>query len=194
MLIQDFLREGGHNFCLVNTEILFLLWNHNRPRLICRKLIVKCFILDSNTWSCCFKNLGVRHVDLMGVGPGPLGGGASSLNQHQFLTIIGSMSWDSDIQYWNCFPVRHSNLKFTFKTKLPRSTTMCGINVPLVCYTFSVNKSKTDVAQDLCLKILCVNWPAIKTIKPRGVRVKVLKLLSSSTYYLSSMFLFLFQP
>ena len=34
---------------------------------------------------------------------------------------------------------------------------MCGINVPLVCYTFSVNKSKTDVAQDLCLKILCVN-------------------------------------
>ena len=83
--------------------------------------------------------------------------GASSLNQHQFLTIIGSMSWDSDIQYWNCFSVRLSTLKFTFKTKLPRSTTMCGINVPLVCYTFSVNKSKTEVAQDLCLKILCVN-------------------------------------
>ena len=47
----------------------------------------------------------------------------------------------SDIQYWNCFSVRHSTLKFTFKTRLPRCTTMCGINVSLVCYTFFINKS-----------------------------------------------------
>ena len=75
MLIQDFFREKGVNFCLENTDF-FLVWNHNRPRLISRKVIVKCFILDSNMWSCCFKNLGVRQVDLMGVGPRPLLEGA----------------------------------------------------------------------------------------------------------------------
>ena len=79
MLIQDFFREKGVNFCLENTDFFFLLWNHNRPRLLSRKVIVKCFILDSNMWSCCFKNLGVRQVDMMGVGPGPLGEGGAFL-------------------------------------------------------------------------------------------------------------------
>ena len=135
------MREGGQ-FLFRKHRLFFLIWNHNRPRLLSRKVIVKCFILDSNMWSCCFKNLGVRQVDLMGVGQGPLGGGGpSSPNHHRFLTIIGSMSWGSDIQYWNCFSVRHSTLKFTFKTRLPRCTTICGINVPLVCYTFFINKS-----------------------------------------------------
>ena len=78
MLIQDFFREKGVNFCLENTDF-FLLLNHNRPRLISRKVIVKCFILDSNMWSCFFKNLGFRQVNLMGVESGPLGGGGAFL-------------------------------------------------------------------------------------------------------------------
>ena len=73
-------------------------------------------------------------------------GGPSSPNHHRFLTIVGSMSWGSDVQYWNCFSVRHSTLKFTFKTKLLRVRTICGINVPLVCYTFFINKSNTNIA------------------------------------------------
>ena len=74
------------------------------------------------------------------------GGGPSSPNHHRFLTIIGFMSWGSDVQYWNCFSVRHSTLKFKFKTKLLRFRNMCGTNVPLVCYNFFINKSKTNVA------------------------------------------------
>ena len=70
-----FLREGGQ-FLFRKHRLFFLLWNHNRLRLLSRKVIVKCFILDSNMWSCCFKNLGVRQVDLMGVGPRPLLEGA----------------------------------------------------------------------------------------------------------------------
>ena len=135
------MREGGQ-FLFRKHRLFFLIWNHNRPRLLSRKVIVKCFILDSNMWSCCFKNLGCQTGGSDG-GRARTSwrGGPSSPNHHRFLTIIGSMSWGSDIQYWNCFSVRHWTLKFTFKTRLPRCTTICGINVPLVCYTFFIDKS-----------------------------------------------------
>ena len=79
MLIQDIFERRGSQFLFRKTEILCFFWNHNRPRPISRKVIVKSFILDSNMWSCCFKNLGVRQVDMMGVGPGPLGEGGAFL-------------------------------------------------------------------------------------------------------------------
>ena len=84
-----------------------------------------------------FQEFGCQTGESDGGRPRPLGGGGpSSPNHHRFLTIIGSISWGSDVQYWNCFSVRNWTLKSTFKTKLLRFRNMCGTNVPLVCYTF----------------------------------------------------------
>ena len=73
-------------------------------------------------------------------------GGPSSPNHNRFFIVRGSMSYGTDIQYWNCFADRHRPLKFTFRTKLLRVRTICGIDVPLVCYTFFINKSNTNIA------------------------------------------------
>ena len=51
-----------------------------------------------------FQELGCQTGGSDGGGAGTSWRGEpSSPNHHRFLTVIGSMSWGSDVQYWNCF-------------------------------------------------------------------------------------------
>ena len=57
------------------------------------------------------------------------------------------MSWGSDIQKLELFLCQKLDFEIYIQDYKPlRFRAMCGTDVLLVCYTFFINKSKTNVA------------------------------------------------